>query len=465
MDRREPRPDGASTYPADTHDLRSYRDATQALSQLQVPILFQATNPNERLYVAAFDGTGNSLYKDPVERRTNVAAIYLQVEHSKAHNMGAGYVEGPGTQDDWLLRTRDLATGGTFEARAEQMYKQFIDQSKKWLTEDPHAQIRVAGIGFSRGAEEEAYFARLVHERGIQNPEGAKYAKDHHGNITHVEYTTAPLIAPGKVVQAVGLFDPVATGEPSRHDRSLPPSVISGFQISAEDERRDLFKSNNILDPGFTEQRHFLNVTVGGAHSDIGGGYPLNGLARNSGNLMVDYLNALSDQRFLDKQPIPADPTLDVVHRSEEHQFFYTTRGFERNHGRVRVEAVDNPVLCQIGVKRDCWNKEPFDPVLDRHFEHRAVPIGPKPDGDWLKTVADTDILIDRLASAALRKDDAGMNRVAREYAQSANGQQWNAGVERFVDGLKAQEQHPAREQHVLVQPEVAVQKGHAIRL
>ena len=39
MDRRKQQPDGVSTYAADQHDLQSYRDANQALSQLQAPIL------------------------------------------------------------------------------------------------------------------------------------------------------------------------------------------------------------------------------------------------------------------------------------------------------------------------------------------------------------------------------------------------------------------------------------------
>jgi hypothetical protein len=51
--------DGVSHYPADEHDLQSYRDAQLALSQLPVPILVSAQRPHERLFVAAFDGTGN----------------------------------------------------------------------------------------------------------------------------------------------------------------------------------------------------------------------------------------------------------------------------------------------------------------------------------------------------------------------------------------------------------------------
>ena len=39
-------------------------------------------------------------------------------------------------------------------------------------------------------------------------------------------------------------------GAPRNHDRRLPPSVISGFQLTSEDERRGLFKSTSIIDMG-----------------------------------------------------------------------------------------------------------------------------------------------------------------------------------------------------------------------
>src|SRR3569623_304617 len=108
------------------------------------------------------------------------------------------------------------------------MYRRFIEQAQKWRREDPLADIRLADIGFSRGAEEAARFSRLVHERGIQDPLGAAYTHDHHGNITHVEYTKPPLVEPGKVAQVVGLFAPVGTGAPvNDYDRRLTPSMMS----------------------------------------------------------------------------------------------------------------------------------------------------------------------------------------------------------------------------------------------
>lgn len=377
---------------------------------MQVPVLVDRDNPHQRLFVAVLDGTGNNMYKDNDTQETGIVRIYKQIEEQRTQgklpNIGAGYVPGIGTQDKGA--TRDLIKGHTFEERAETMYKQFIEYSARELARDPKAQISVAAIGFSRGAEEAAYFTRLVDERGIQNPAGAKYTYDSNGLVASVTYSSPPLVAPGKTAQAVLLQDPVATGEPlEKYDRRLPPSVISGLQVTAEDDRRDQFLSTPHLRPGFTERNRFLNVTVGGAHSDIGDSYTTNGLGIRSTNLAVDYLNALSDQPFLRKRPEPSNPDQNVVHRSEQLKYgpidVYSTdiydekgsRGFnydlappQRNWMGRRIEGQDNQV------------KEPIDPDLVRQFPSRPAPITaappePAPRTGVMETVATTRTLAD----------------------------------------------------------------------
>ncbi len=378
-DKDKNKPDGVTTYPANANDLKSYVDASQQLSELSTPVLLRSSNPHERIFIAAFDGTGNDVSKDEAtERMTNVALIRRQVLEAypnKGDPIRVGYVEGPGTQANFITRTIDGARGYTYEARLERMYEQLELQTARWLKEDPNAQIRVVSIGFSRGAEQAAGFTRLVDERGIHDITGVKKTRNEDGERV-VEYTKPRLVERGEVTQAVGLFDPVGTGVPRDYDRRLPPSVISGFQITAEDERRNQFKSTNIIDPGFSENNHFLNVTVGGAHSNIGGSYLLNGLAIRSNNLMTDYLNSLSDKPFLQKQAVPMDPALNVVHHSEEHLFIYGTRDFEKNAGRVRLEEVAPKHVGRSGA--DINNKEPRDEIRAQQHEERKVPIAPE---------------------------------------------------------------------------------------
>ncbi|SEM25548.1 Uncharacterized alpha/beta hydrolase domain [Pseudoxanthomonas sp. GM95] len=454
--------DGVSHYPASAEDLATYSRANTALSQFQAPILIHAGNPNEKLFIAAFDGTGNDVFSDP-EHATNVAGIRSQIKHLNRDGndqIEVGYVIGPGTQKNALARTLDGADGHTYNERLEDMYRQFIEKASEWKAENPDAQIRVADVGFSRGAEQAAGFSRLVHERGIQDPDGAVYKLGSHGEIKSVAYNKEPIVEPGQVAQAVGLFDPVGTGDPVKHqDRRLPPSVISGVQIIAEDERRGLFKSTHIIDPGQTSDGRLLGVTVAGAHSDIGGSYHRDGLATRSGNLMTDYVNALSDKPFLDKRAEPSDPRLNVVHRSEEGMLLYK---WGSKVDRLQPEGYVERLVPKHMVDKvlDPNNAEPIDQSLRAKFPQHAVQIGavpgnPQPtrtesmanpasalgQGDAALYQALRDKLPasmdnDRVMQATLRARQEGIAPGALGGATEHNGSLWVVGT---TTGYRAQ--------------------------
>lgn len=396
--------DGVSTYPATTADLGTYAQAQLALSQLQTPVLYHASNPHERLFVACFDGTGNDAIDDP-EHATHVGRFKEELKALNGRNshIDFHYVKGPGTQDGFVSSLIDKATGHTYSTRLEEMYEQLMRQAYTWRQQDPKADIRVIATGFSRGAEQDVGFARLLHERGIQDRQDRVITRNSHGRF-EVEYTRPPLIPPGQVAQAVGLFDPVGTGEPSKHDRRLPSSVLSAVQIVARDEMRDAFPSTRIVPQGFSEDGRTLGVTVAGAHSNIGGSYHLNGLGARSGNLMVDYLNSLSDTPLLQKQPEPLDPRLNVIHRTEEHVRVmginvYGTSNF-REDG-LRDEAKPAP-FCRAVC--DCGPPEPVDAVLNARFERHVVTIAPSPA--WSADAqVEGQIRVSREALSATRPD------------------------------------------------------------
>ena len=425
----ERHPDGVSTIPATASDLASFPRASGQLAAFSAPVLLASDRPNDRLFVAAFDGTGNSMMTDAPENHTNVARIAKQVESLKDPAIAQGYVEGPGTQGG-LSGAYDLAKGYTYEARMEDMYLQFVKQSAAWLKENPDADIRIAAIGFSRGAEQAAGFTRMVEERGIRNPEGAQVTRDGDGRVLHVDYIGAPLREPGTVIQAVGLFDPVGTGEPRDHDRRLPPSVVSGFQITADDERRNLFQSTRVMDPGVTDGGRFLNVTVAGAHSDIGGGYAQDGIGIRSGNVMIDYLNGLSDRPYLDKREEPTDPARNMIHRSEEHQFFYRTSVYDKAGTRGVIEELAPSNLCRI----DCLDAQPRNEAMASALTWRPVDIRPAPTASAVSTEPPRDGgMVERLLDAAKRGDSGAIERISRDQLQGDTGQAWlQAGRQRL---------------------------------
>ncbi|HEY0504729.1 MAG TPA: DUF2235 domain-containing protein [Lysobacter sp.] len=413
---------GIDTYPADAHDLDSYRTAEGA--PIQLSLLVHADNPHERLYVATLDGTGNNKFKDSPENWSVVARTYEQITFSKPAHVAAGYVHGIGTQNHVLARIRDGLDGNTFDERVETAYFDFCNKAYSWLKEDPHAQVRVAGIGFSRGAEEVAALHRMIHERGIRNPESADFTRNKDGLITHIQYADRPLLRePGQTVQVALLYDPVSTGL-KEHDRRLPPSVVAGVQITAEDERRDQFKSTTHIAQGCSDDGRFCNLTVGGSHSDIGNTYSKNGLGARSFNLGVDVLNALSDEPFLRKQAVPDDPNAIVVHRSEQHLMrLYTTRGFGDGE-RDRHTSLGGK-SCPTRSVYACDVRQPVDAGLGDALEFRRMPVRPAP-GETLSAPQPITFFpgnpsleyLEAYGAAAQRGDFDACSTLTRNHAQ-----------------------------------------------
>lgn len=311
--------DGVSHDLAGPEHLAAFEDASEALRRFEVPILVHANNPHERLFVVAFDGTGNNRYSDP-DHATNVAKIEYQIREMNRFGQGqvaSHYVVGPGTQENRLASLVDNVRGSSYESNIKEAYSELVRQSNVWVREDPEVVIRVQSIGFSRGASQVAGFTRLLHESGI--PDLGTEARDSDGRLSY----TRNHVEPGKTVQAVGLFDPVATGAPMNFDRRLPSSVVSGFQITSANELRRTFPSDQIIAPGLSKDGRFLNVMVPGAHSDVGGGYLRDGLSTRCGNLMRDYCNGLSDKPYLQREFEPTDARLNVIHKSTEGNLLF----------------------------------------------------------------------------------------------------------------------------------------------
>ena len=375
--------DGVSSYAMSQSDRESYMLAEQALQRLRVPMLLDKRDEHARLFLANFDGTGNDVSKD-LNHATNIGLFSKQLEGlALDEKVAFSYVSGPGTQDGFAQSTLDGARGYTYDAKLEKMYAELCEKVRDWLNDDPDAKVDILITGFSRGAEEAAGFARLVHERGIQDP--ANFHVEHHLiGPDSVTFSGPPLVAPGEVLQSVALFDPVGTGHPHRHDRTLPPSVVSGLQITARDERRNAFPSSQIIPPGLSSDGRFLNVTVPGAHSDIGGSYHVDGLAILNGNLMTDFINAHSDVPLLQRRPEPEDPSRYVIHRSEEHLIIYRTSTFDRDGVRDVVGSQLSPPHCRL--VEVCAPPEPLDPALlprigERHPVAVHTPVIPEMPG------------------------------------------------------------------------------------
>lgn len=317
---------------------------TQDLGQRRDPAArqpFDLTNPDTRIFVAAFDGTGNEADVDLARGKTsNVARIRNDIQGLHDSQVSVGYQVGPGTQAGTFASLGDKMSGGTGPERVSAMYDQFRDQSHRWLSENPNAQIAVITTGFSRGAVEASLFANTVDQHGIRNQDP----------------TQPNLVAPQGVRQAALLFDPVATGDMERFKRSLPDSVVTGLQLSSMDETRSLFPVDNILPKN--NSTNFSHIHVPGGHSDVGGAVKPDqgrGIGDITGNIAADFVNDLTQRQVLRSLPTGEMKlqvnTVDSTGQSMAG--FVTGRGYRADRlDGGQVDALEGAVVAPADARR-----------------------------------------------------------------------------------------------------------------
>ncbi|WP_310439830.1 Ig-like domain-containing protein [Sulfuricurvum sp.] len=318
--------DGVTTIPVST-GIDTYMTAIRLVEQMSLPKLYDTSNINSRVFLALADGTENNINDPAMGAATNIGILSRQLETINATNSNIGffYEEGPGTQGG-LNGGLDSGFGFSYDERAEILYKEFCYQAKDWLIENPNAEISLGELGFSRGSAVIAKFNQLVHERGIVDPDSTVISIDmSSGDPTQWKQITTydkVLQQPGTIAQSVILYDPVVTGISS--DLSLSSSTISALQITAANEYRTLFPSMSLVTPGMSEDGRYLNVTVTGAHSDIGGGYYVDGLPALNFNMTASVLNTMLGQNIIQPLTLPTDEGMYVIHNSVEGEWFYT---------------------------------------------------------------------------------------------------------------------------------------------
>lgn len=417
------KPDGVGSRAAEAKDLQTFEAAQRDLSRMQVPLLYRRSDPTSYLYFACFDGSGQDVRRRG-EVPSNVGVLDRQLENlgkNPSLRLASAYVAGPGTQANPVVRVADNVLAFSYDERIIEMYVQFATQAQDWLRENPDADIHIASIGYSRGATLIPGFARLVDRHGILDPAGLSFHKDASGELVATS-PRPPLVPPGRTAHAVLLFDPVSTSLPQGYDLRLPASVISGFSLLARDERRILFPHTAMIDDGVTPDGRFGRSTVAGAHSDVGGGNRLAGLEIRSGNLGIGFINTLVDPPLLQERPVPEDPALSVIHRSEQGMLGTYAIGAAAPGTRYMREQ-----LCI--VVDPCTEALPRDEALAARFDYRR-PALPTPrmaehGKPLLDSQAHPDHALFRQAQDAVhaldarfgRAPDAGSDRLAAALA------------------------------------------------
>lgn len=232
--------------------------------------LITSSNPNQSLkvYVVAFDGTMNDKERVTVGERASVVA-HLSALIKETTVVKTKYYAGAGMKNPSSIDFVDALLGFSCVKTAELAAHDFYEQAKLWLAEDPHTEIRIFVMGFSRGAATARHFMNNL-DQGWENQA--------------IKFHSLGLILKQPHFYSL-LYDTVSTGQTDTLNLQLPPSLDYLIHFIAKDEPRSLFEPiidtteiENNRQPiwGFSDpfQPDRINLLVlPGAHSDIGATY------------------------------------------------------------------------------------------------------------------------------------------------------------------------------------------------
>ena len=242
--------------------------------------------------VLCSDGTGNSGGKG---KGTNVWRIYQAIDRNSARrDQIAFYDDGVGTEENKYLKLIGGAVGAGFTRNVKDLYKT--------LVKNHTAGDDIYMFGFSRGAYTVRALAAFVAKSGVITNARAMTERDLDDSIERLigaywrrtddqtdVTVTCTKTAPTKI-KCVGVWDTVsAIGLPfdilleqvilqffkfEFSDQHLSPRVEYGFHALAIDEERLTFHPVT-----WNAREGVEQVWFAGVHSNVGGGYPKQGMA------------------------------------------------------------------------------------------------------------------------------------------------------------------------------------------
>jgi len=300
-------------------DMELFEKNNTLLESLEVPQLYDKSNPNARIFFALADGTENDL-SDP-SKFTNVAKLEKELKRVSEDNphIRLAYKEGVGTQDNALVAKADAVFSFSFKDRANDLYEKFSEQATAWKKENKDAEISIVHVGFSRGCGVSAYLNQKIHNEGILD---TSYETISNGKAV---YSGKKLVEPNVTKQAMVAYDPVLTNMKHK-DFKLSDSTVSVLQINANDEKRTLFPVSHFIKEGLSANKNSINIASPGSHSDVGGSYALDGLGKVTRDIQNKYLNGLTGKDNLKKIELSSNAKDYGIHDSSKHHVIYRTQ-------------------------------------------------------------------------------------------------------------------------------------------
>jgi Ca2+-binding RTX toxin-like protein len=277
-----------ATKPASEAEKEQYRIAVDFFETLQLPDVITGST-SQKVFVVNFDGTGNNQYTNPGEA-SNVALLDSALEAVEDAKSDSSFVNtyqiGVGTEGSAQALQQALALGA--KARVQDAIDVLRMQYAQWLADSAGQPFEpyILVTGFSRGSAEARLFMNVIDQYGIPalNDPG----------VDLVYNAATSLKPPGSVHMSALLYDTVGTGMTGNFN--IPDTVDSVVHFTSQDERRVFFPLMSIESgPGEATNR-LIEVQLPGVHSDIGGGYSVNG---------VSFLNLYFAKQVLEEWGVP----------------------------------------------------------------------------------------------------------------------------------------------------------------
>lgn len=238
------------------------------------------SSPGSKTYFVAFDGTGNN--KNDTDRPISNVGVLYDAARSALLGSGKGlatYYQGPGTQENPIVRSVDALLGTSVLTIATQAYSDYVKWVQAEFAANPQVTIDIAAVSFSRGGGAHTAFLNLVWRLGVPDPNRPG------------QYLIAPNTAN---LGANVFFDRVLFGVRQDITELLPDapaSKLRALEIVAVDEQRREFVATPINDETLSDPR-VLTLFSWGDHSDIGGPHWLRGIANFNLNSAYAFLSA-----------------------------------------------------------------------------------------------------------------------------------------------------------------------------
>lgn len=339
--------------------------------------------------VLCADGTGNSGGK---LRGTNVWHIYNAVarhrqagEDRAAVAQVAFHDDGVGTEQNKILRTLGGAFGYGFSRNVRELYAALVK------TYQPGDRIYL--FGFSRGAYTVRALGGLITKCGVLKPD----AKGPKGTLdSAIEAAFKAYRASGRSqaesfkgafqphrdveIQCIGVWDTVdAVGVPFDwlrdllskvikwrfHDSDLSPLVRNGFHAIAIDDERETFDPVMWNETNKPDGQVIEQVWFAGVHSNVGGGYPREGMALVS----LDWMMTRAESGGLRFVPALRD---QVRQGANVHAKLYDSRSGAKAFYRYRPRDIAAfaqkhdaapPKLHHSVFERVAWQTDDYAPA------------------------------------------------------------------------------------------------------